>query len=104
MEKKLENIIREIVRDELNKNKTNPVLEKAWQKRLELHKEGRKAYDEGRKIFGNGDILFTEGNTCWAEAVLNTYGDIKVDFRYNQKTNKNDCYLGNGEVYYDTKE
>jgi len=44
--------------------------------------------------------LRAEGNKLWAEAILQVYGNIKMEWKnYNKKQNDYECHLENGKVF-----
>ena len=62
-------------------------LDFIWKIRLKLWAEGDKLWAEGNK-------LWAEGNKIWAEAILEVYGNIKIEWR-----EEHECHLENGEIY-----
>ena len=61
-----------------------------WKLRLKLRAEGDKLRAEGDKLRAEGDKL-------WAEAIIEVYGNIKIEWIYNN--DKYDCKLETGEVF-----
>jgi hypothetical protein len=86
-------------------------LTEQWNKRLDLRAEGEKLLAEGEKLLaeGNrltaegskllteGDKLRVEGETLWIDAILEAYGNITVEWKFNGEDY--DCILENGERY-----
>jgi hypothetical protein len=75
-------------------------LQKAWGDRLKLRAEGNKLYAkgnklcaEGNKLCAEGSKLRAEGNLIWANAILEKFGNIKMEWKDSE------CHLENGEVY-----
>ena len=68
----------------------NTMLKFVWKYRLTLYAEGNKLKAEGSKLKAEGDKL-------WAEAIIEVYGNIKIEWSYNK--DKQVCKLENGEVY-----
>ena len=75
-----------------------------WNIRLSLRAEGDKLWAEGSKLWAEGsklraegDKLWAEGDKLWAEAILEVYGNIKIEWI------NDDCYLETGEVFTATK-
>jgi len=97
-----------------------PPLQKEWEERKRLLKEGKeleekgkKLVDEGRKLIVEGEKLWEEGNKLWVEgdtlrdegrelwwnAVAEYYGeDVKVTWREWHKDNEYTCHIGS-DVY-----
>ena len=89
-------------------------LEFIWKIRLELRAEGNKLraednklWAEGGKLRAEGDELraeggklWAEGDELWAEAVLEVYGNIKLEWK-NWSAEKQDyeCHLETGEIF-----
>jgi len=72
-------------------------LDFIWGIRLKLWAEGNKLWAEGDKLRAEGDKLWAEGNKLWAEAILEVYGNIKIEWIW--KDNKYDCKLETGEIF-----
>ncbi len=85
-----------------------------WKCRLRLRADGNKLYAEGDKLWAEGNKLWAEGNKLraegdklraegdklWAELILETYGNIKLEWEnWNEKYQSYECHLDNGEVY-----
>ena len=82
-------------------------LEFIWKIRLELRAEGNKLraednklWAEGGKLRAEGGKLWAEGDKLWAEAVLEVYGNIKLEWK-NWSAEKQDyeCHLETGEIF-----
>ena len=89
-------------------------LQKEWEERCKLYAEGDKLWAEGDKLYAEGDKLWAEGDKLYAEgdklraegdlifinAVIKTFGNIKLE-RKNWHDDKHsyECHLDNGEVY-----
>ena len=89
-------------------------LANVWKARSQLYAEanklrgeGRKIYAEADKIWAKGDKLRAEGNKLraegdklWADAILETYGNIKIEWKnWDIEKQDNECHLGTGEVF-----
>ena len=62
--------------------------------------EGNKLCAEGKKLWAEGDKLCAEGNKIWAEIIIETFGNIKLEWKnWNDKYRSYECHLENGEVY-----
>ena len=75
-----------------------------WNTRLKLYAEGDKLYAEGSKLYAEGDKLYAEGSKLraegdklYAEAILEIFGNIKLEWKW--RTAGHDCKLENGEIY-----
>lgn len=83
-------------------------LNSIWNERMSLRAEGSKRFAEGNIFFAEGSKLFAEGSKLWdegdklraegnklfAEAIIATYGNIKVEWK-----NGVECHLETGEVF-----
>mgnify|MGYP001608758737 CR=1 FL=1 len=68
--------------------------------RDKLYAEGDKLYAEGDKLRAEGNKLRAEGNKLWAEAVIEVYGNIKLEWKnWDSKTQSYECHLETGEVF-----
>ena len=65
-------------------------LHAAWSQRLKLCAEGRKLWAEGSKLWAEGDKL-------WAEAIIEAYGNIKIEWSW--QFDYGECTLENGDRY-----
>ena len=79
--------------------KTKLTLSIAWGKRAKLSAEGAKLGAEGDKLRAEGDKLWAEGDKLWAEAIIEKFGNIKLEWCYISSKNDYECILENGEVY-----
>ena len=70
---------------------------KLWAEGAKLWAEGDKLRAEGDKLWAEGDKLRAEGNKLWAEAIIEVYGNIKLEWKWRGEVL--DCELANGEVY-----
>ena len=80
-----------------------------WKLRLRLYaegnkickgREGNKFKAEGNKLYAEGRKLCAEGDWLWAEAILEAYGNIKMEWKnWSEKFQSYECHLENGEVY-----
>jgi len=83
-----------------------PPLQKEWEERKRLRKEGDKLWKEGSKLWEEGGKLYDEawklreeGNKLWMEAVERHYGlNAKVTWRQWHKDNEPTCHIGS-DVY-----
>jgi hypothetical protein len=78
-----------------------------WKQRIELRAEAEKLWVEGNKLWVECDSrrvegyklmaeanrLMAEANKLWADAILEAYGNIKLEWK------DYDCILENGERY-----
>ena len=71
----------------------NQTLKFVWDIRLKLRAECKKLRAEGNKFYAEGEKLWAEGDKLWAEAILEVYGNIKIEWT------SNGCKLENGEEY-----
>ena len=79
--------------------------DKLWAEGDKLWAEGDKLRAEGNKLWAEGDKLRAEGDKLWAEAIIEMYGNIKLEWKnYNGKYDY-ECHLETGEVFgFDDKE
>jgi len=62
--------------------------------------EGSKLWAEGNKLCAEGSKLWAEGNKLWAEAILEVYGNIKMEWEnYNVEKKDYECHLETGEIF-----
>jgi hypothetical protein len=65
-----------------------------------LRAEGNKLWAEGNKLCAEGDKLRAEGDKLWAEAILECYGNIKLEWKnYNSEKHDFECHLETGEIF-----
>ena len=64
--------------------------------------EGDKLLAEGEKLLAEGAKLLAEGEKLWADAILEIYGNITLEWKF--KDGDYDCILGNGEHYVAVKD
>jgi len=43
--------------------------------------------------------LWAEGNKLWSEAIIEAFGNITLEWKYNSEKDDYECHLENGEVY-----
>ena len=93
--------------------KTTLTLSVAWRKRAKLWAEGAKLWAEaaklraeGSKLWAEGDKLWAEraklqaeGDKLWAEAIIEKFGNIKLEWKWISERENHCCILENGEVY-----
>ena len=72
-------------------------LHAAWSQRLKLCAEGSKLCAEGRKLWAEGSKLWAEGDKLWAEAIIEAYGNIKIEWSW--QFDYGECTLENGDRY-----
>jgi len=78
-----------------------------WGIRLKLRAEGDKLRAEGNKLWAEGDKLYAEGNKLraegnklWSEAIIEVYGNIKLEWKnWNEEHKTYECHLETGEVF-----
>lgn len=70
---------------------------KLWAEGAKLWAEGDKLSAEGAKLRAEGDKLSAESHRYWAEAIIEAFGNIKLEWKY--RSGNYDCELENGEVY-----
>ena len=64
-----------------------------WKCRLKL-------LAECNKLWAEGDKLLAEGNKLWAELIIETFGNIELEWKiWNEQYQSYECHLENGEVY-----
>ncbi len=65
-----------------------------------LWAEGNKLRAEGNKLWAEGNKLWAEGDKLWAEAIIEIYGNIKIEWKnWHEKEKSYECHLENGIVY-----
>ena len=65
-----------------------------------LRAEGDKLRAEGDKLWAEGDKFRAEGDKLWAEAILEVYGNIKIEWKnWDSKKQEYECHLENGEIF-----
>ena len=65
-----------------------------------LYAEGSKLYAEGRELRAEGDKLYAEGDLIFINAVIKTFGNIKLEWKnWHDDKHSYECHLDNGEVY-----
>ena len=85
---------------EKKKNYKELGLSFVWGLRLKLRAEGSKLWAEGCKLRAEGDKLQAEGNKLWAEAIIEVYGNIKLEWKnYNLGKQDYECHLETGEIF-----
>lgn len=76
-------------------------LDFIWKIRLQLRANGRKLLFEGDDLRDEGERLEIEGNKLWAEAILEAYGNIRMEWvEWDNKSQDYKCklFLTNGEI------
>ena len=58
-----------------------------------------KLWAEGVKLWAEGNKLKAEGDKLWAEAILEVYGNIKLEWKYVPGKENYACKLETGEVF-----
>ena len=62
--------------------------------------EGNKMWAEGDKMFGEGYKMRAEGDEMWAEAIIEVYGNIKMEWKnWDEKKEDYECHLKTGEIF-----
>ena len=51
------------------------------------------------KLWAEGSKLRAEGDKLWAEAILEVYGNITLDWQWVKSKQASRCVLGTGEVF-----
>ena len=65
-----------------------------------LWAEGSKRWAEASKLYAEADKLWAEGDRIWAEAILEVYGNIKIEWtNYNSEKQDYECHLETGEIF-----
>ena len=64
-----------------------------WGIRKKLWAEGDKLRAEGEKLRAEGDKLWAEGEKLWAEAVIEVYGNIKMEWILKSEKSDYQCKL-----------
>jgi len=73
---------------------------KRWAEGNKLWAEGNKLCAEGSKLCAEGDKLWAEGDKLWTEAILEVYGNIKLEWKnYNNDKKDYECHLETGEIF-----
>jgi hypothetical protein len=70
---------------------------KLWAEGDELRAEGNKLWAEGSKLWAEGSKLRAEGNKLWAEAILDAYGNVRLEWSW--ESDHGECTLENGDKY-----
>ena len=65
-----------------------------WDIRIKLRAESNKLRAEGNKLRAEGDKLRAEGDKLWAEAIIEVYGNIKMEW-----ISDTHCKLETGEEF-----
>lgn len=65
-----------------------------------LWAESNKLWAEAKKLRAEAKKLRAEGDKLWAEAILEVYGNIKMEWKnYNQEKQDYECHLETGEIF-----
>ena len=72
---------------------------KLWAEGNKLWAEGNKLSAEGDKLWAEGSKLRAEGDKLWAETIIEFCGNIKLEWKWNEKKQDSSCILENGEVF-----
>jgi len=88
-------------------NKKELGLNFIWRIRIQLRAEGDKLWAEGDKLRAEGDKFWAEGDKLWAEgdklraeAILEVYGNIKLEWKnWSEEKQDYECHLETGEVF-----
>ena len=51
-----------------------------WKLRLSLRADGDKLWTDGAKLRADGDKLRADGDKLWAEAVIEAYGNVTIEW------------------------
>ena len=51
------------------------------------------------QLWAEGDKLWAEGDKLWAEAILEVYGNIKIEWIWVSEKNNYNCKLETGEIF-----
>ena len=71
-----------------------------WGLRAKMRAEGAKMRAEGAKMRAEGSKMRAEGDKMWAEAVIEIYGNIKLEWKnYDNAKNDCECHLETGEIF-----
>lgn len=82
-----------------------------WYIRLKMRAEGNKLWTEAiaesdelraesNRLKAESDKLWAESDKLWAEAIIEVYGNIKLEWKnYNVEKNDYECHLETGEVF-----
>jgi len=75
-------------------------LDFIWKIRLKLRADGNKLWADGAKLKADGNKLWADGNKLWADAVLEVYGNIKIEWKnWSRKRQDYECHLETGEIF-----
>lgn len=66
---------------------------------IEIRAEGERLISEGHKIQSEGINLRNLGNKIWNEAIIQVYGNIKIELKYISEKDDDEFKLENGEIY-----
>ena len=64
-----------------------------------MNKKLKVAWEKRKKLYTEGDKLWAEGAKLWAEAILEVYGNIKLEWKYVPGKDNYACKLETGEVF-----
>ena len=85
------------------RRRSNKFYVKGWKLRAErkkLYANGSKIRAEVDKIWAEGDNLRAEADKIWTEAILEYYGNIKMEWKnYCFEKDDYECHLETGEVF-----
>ena len=87
-------------KEKIKKKQNNLNLDFIWRINLGFRAEGNKLRAEGNKLWAEGDKLWAEGSKLWAEAILEVYGNIRIEWKnWNKEKNNYECHLETGEIF-----
>ena len=91
-----------------------PIVNKFWDYRRKFRERANNLEAESNKLFAEseklkleiirlreeGCNLRAEGNKIWREALIETYGDMKIEWKnFDPQKQDYECHLENGEVF-----
>ena len=81
-------------------NKLRAEADKRWAEGNKSWEEADKLWAEGNKLRAEADKRWAEGNKLWVEAILEVYGNIKMEWKnYNPEKQDHECHLETGEIF-----
>ena len=81
-------------------NKLRAEADKRWAEGNKSWAEADKLWAEADKFWVESNKLYAVGNELWVEAILEVYGNIKMEWKnYNLEKQDHECHLETGEVF-----
>lgn len=82
-------------------NKLRAKADKLWIRSLDdFTVKNNKLRSESQKLWAESDKLWAEADILWADAVLEVYGNIRMEWKNLSKEKQSyECHLETGEVF-----